>query len=1189
MNRVSVKTKFNVVHGNLVKKAPFPDAFSDEPKLQVYRDRQSKAQIPPQQLNTQPQYSEHQRGKEELPTRMQAASELELSRLHFDNNPTEIDQLRGRVTKPVIDHPVVPVTHSRAQSSTVRAEDSIMTSVENEDNLLVNDSEESHQSVLVPQFQPNHHIAHPDRCQSVHQEPPRPFSRANISRTQTPRTQAGNQIQRNVMTRPLLSHDLEPQGVSAVALSRGNHTKVTKVAVHSRGRDSQLSQIGDHVSSGQTSSVDLAPLYNMIGQCNRQQVVIQTQENDISILNAKLQDAEAKLQDTYAINAEFEARENELSKRVERLNDLSNRYKQHINEVVICQKSLRQDSKEMKTSIGDLRRQESKEREAQISRMRNLLEEIKQAQREQAQRDFKIAETNQLQNANERLKANIESKLVELQQERYRIEQLQKQINNGDLDRHKEVMEILQKPQIDTLGELTKEDGILNKVLNSSERVQGKFDEMSKTITNSLNHTSEWPQTLTKILEEFYSKIQTKLDDNGNKDTTFQESTVKLFDDLKERLDKINGDIDEKTKLSEQLNVFRESNATLKANLDSKEAESENTVSRMNELTRELADIRSQLMNKTEQLAISNAQPREDPELKRKVDDLTTETSRLQTLLTAANDEKRQAENNVQTHQATITATQNQLREIEDKLRDAESAREKLEGNNRKFQIECKSATERVRQETTQLALSQRKDLVAQHDSLVNNLRNKQADTERKLQEALEKSKTSKETTDEHVKTISRLESKLATYKDQLLQQKLQLQNLEETSISTPQFLKREQEHKHEILSIRQEHMNQHASLQAYRNESLKMQNELEGVQKRLRGMNEQNEQLTKENDRLRKRLEDINAMTDSSQKTVGGSKRVDDNRPSRRPAERKPSNFHHQTHDKVMGGNQHKVPEFKGVSVSQTASISSRTLSSSAQGYSDNVGGSQTPIKPFSNIASLETSPLTDLEGVIPELPSAHSCEDLQLLYNKNRQVLNDEIKHTESIRSKYYSSHGQESFDTPASKLNKVILASEPGLVSTPTQASRAILSVAEESIQRRTSKPIKSAMKKSARQDSFIPLDDEACNQKDDRVTATFVKPAPRNNRGLDNGLQTTFGTGASSYNRIASGKPNVPNSRVPEPRYEPTPDIKRNAMKRARSNSSLPTQNLQPVKPAKAPRIDRRQQITKTIIPDSQDRS
>lgn len=627
--------------------------------------------------------------------------------------------------------------------------------------------------------------------------------------------------------------------------------------------------------------------------------------------------------------------------------------------------------------------------------------------------------------------------------------------------------------------------------------------------------------------------------------------------------------------------MLRDSNASLKANLNSKDAVLEHHIARMYELTRELADVRLQLINKAEQLEISNAQPREDPELKKKVDDLVTETSRLQKLLLTANDDKSQAENNVQIHHATITSTRNQLRETEDKLRNANSTIEKMEGNNQKLQIECRSAMEMVRQETTQLALCQRKDLVAQHDSLVNDLTHKQTETEKKLHVAIEKSKKSQWAIDEHAKTINRLKSEMATYKDQVLQQKLQLQSLEESSISAPQLQKYKQEHKQEILSIRKEQENQRASSNACRDECLRIKGEIEGAKKRLRDMNETNELLMTENDRLRKLLEDTSTVTEE---VFGVPSRVDDARPSsRRPAERKSNNFHNQAHDKLVGGNH---SEFKNDAV--LASSSSRTMSSTSQtsssrAYGDNSGRNWTPIKPSTNTASLETSPLTDLEDIMPNVESAHSREELQRVYNKNRLVSNDKIAQVDSVRSKYYP-RGEQTIGTPKSKVNKVVIAVEEESINTPSQAPGPIPSLAEENIQRRMNKPTKSALKKTDHQDSFVIPD----GPQGQAYNPIFKKPAPRNNRGLDTGLHATRGTGASSYNRIASSTPKISNSRVPEPRYEPTPEIKRNAIKRARSNSSLAAENLQPAKPAKAPRVSRRQPSNKTMIPDSQDR-
>ncbi|TEY71602.1 hypothetical protein BOTCAL_0090g00290 [Botryotinia calthae] len=1185
MNRFIAKKKIDL-YGNLVKKAPFPEAFADEPKLQAHPEQPSKTQAPVQQ----PQYSEPQSTEKELPNLFQGAVASEPPRFRTNDKLIQQGSMNQSVTN------ADPLSVSQVQVLDDRA-DNPTANAEYEDDLQVEYSGKSHQSNPNPTFQPAHPVTQADQHSPLHRVPFRTISQANISRVHTPRpqtprsqttprTQDVHEAQRKAVNRPLKPHDLEPQGVSGATLSQISVSRITKLAaVDSQG---EKNKTGDHISSCQKrSSLDFDALHNAILECQNQQDVIKNQENQIAILNAQLQD-------TNIIKEELQASKDELSKRVERLNDLSKKYRQHINDVVNCQKSLRQDSNEMKALMGNLKRQEIRDKDARKEKMISLLDEIKQLRKKQSERDATIPpledlteQNDQLRSENEQLKADNDSKLEELEEKRSKIEQLQNQIN-GDQDHHKEIMEILQKPQVDTLGELTKEDGILKKVLRYAESVNGKFDEMSKTFTSALNQTLEWPQTLTKIFEDFYSRIETKFDDNGSKDTTFQESTVKLFDDLKERLNQISGDMNEKAKLSEQINMLRESNATFQANMNSKEADLENNIARMDELTQELAGVHSELMGKTQQLAISLTQPREDPELKRKVDELTTETSRLEGLLTTANNDKLQGERAIQNHQTTINNTQKQLRDMEEKFRNAESTMKALKAENQKFQIDCISNTERVRQGTTKLALSQRNELLAQHDSLVNDLKHKQVETEKRLQIAIEKSKAFEEATDKHSKTVSELESKIATYKDQLLQQRLQLQSLEESSISPDQFQKFRQEHKREILSIRKEQESQHALSQACREESLRIKTELEDTHRRLHGIIEENGYLSKENDRLRRRLEDTNAMTESMQNMIGNSHRVDDIQPisrndnlssSRRLAERRSSNFHNQPLEKGMGENQHRVREFQTDEVNKT---SSRTLSPSYT-YDDNNGASQTPIQPFSTITTLATSPLTDLEDVMPMVQSAHSREDLQRVYNKNRQLSNDKIAKMES-RSKYHP-YGREQFGTPKSKINKVMLTLEGEYVDTPTRASRTILSVAEESVQRRTNKPLKSALKKGDYQDYSIPLDapqDQVHNQ-DERI---FKKPAPRNNHSASIGLQATRGTGTGSYNRIASGEPKIASSRAPEPRYDPTPEIKRNAMKRARSNSSLHTQDLQPTKPAKAPRINRRPPINKTIIPDSQ---
>lgn len=1207
MNNFSAKTKFNV-QGKLFKRAPFPEAISNQAKLQTHQEISRKAQASSSNLEIEQHQSRFRLAGEDLPPQNHKTAESRES----TSLPTACDPARGNKLQGHADCPVedpTAISDSRHRDQNARTEDSIIPSVEYE-KVPPENPRKSHEPLPASVPPKDYHITPPDQHPSAQQEQSRSVSQANVSRPQSrrtssrpqpsARTQVETQSQRKTMNRPLSSHDLELQGVFEVVLGQSTNTKVAKSGViHSRNDCSLINQIGDHVGSQQKRHpIDLEFVVNAITGFPRQKLIIKEQEKHITDLNESLKVAESELLDTRAINAELEAKKNELLKRVERLNDLSRKYKNHINEVVICQKSLNKDSKEMKSQIGELKvaptpfSQEIADRQAQADRMRMLLEEIRRAQREQNLRDLRIEYVEDLEKQieylhkeNDLLQNNVDSKLAELQQERHRIEQLQKQLSSGEIDRHKEVMEILQKPQTDTLGELTKEDGMLHKVLSSSERTQGKLDRISTAVTNATGQATAWPQILTKNLEEFYSRIQTKLDDNGDKDTTFQESTVKLFDDLKERLSQINGNLNEKTKLSEQLNLLRENNATLKANLESKEAESESNLARLNELNRELADIRSQLIDKTEQLAISNAQPKEDLEMKRKVDKLNIETSRLQNLLVTANNDKVQAENRVQTHQAIITNVQSRLRETEEKLQNAESAKEKLEENNRKFLIECRSATERVRQETTQLALSQRKHLVAQHEIIVKDLKQEQLEIGKRLVAAIEESERSKETSSVHAKTIGKLESEIATYKDQLLQQKLQLQTLEESAMSTPQLLKQIQEHKQEIQSIRQEQANQYALFRSSRDESTKITSELDDAQKRLRGMKEENEDLEKENDRLRLRLESINAMTESSQKIISSSSRLEASRPStRRAADRRSSNVNTYRNDDLMAETQGKAPE-PGNKVVFTASL--------PRSYGENNGQSQTPIK--KTIIAPETSPLTDLDDIIPKLQPEYSREDIERIYNKSLQVSVDRISHVETVNQSKYYSEAKGHLGTPTVNRNAVILAVEGGFTNSPSQIPRSIPSIEQESIQRRRSKPLKSAMKKGDHQESPIHVlgssQDQLHSQKDEDSTGGFKKPVQRNNRGL----QAMSRTGASSYNRIAAGKPNIPsprvteqNSRAVEPLYEPTPEIKRNAMKRARSSSFYSAQELQPPKPAKAPKLNFRKSTSKTVIEDSQDR-
>jgi hypothetical protein len=75
---------------------------------------------------------------------------------------------------------------------------------------------------------------------------------------------------------------------------------------------------------------------------------------------------------------------------------------------------------------------------------------------------------------NKELNSAITIKDSELKRGQEYIEKLEKQLNGEQLDRHRELMEILQRPQVNHVEELCEEGGMLHKILNTGTSTEKK-------------------------------------------------------------------------------------------------------------------------------------------------------------------------------------------------------------------------------------------------------------------------------------------------------------------------------------------------------------------------------------------------------------------------------------------------------------------------------------------------------------------------------------------------------------------------------------------------------------------------------------------------------------------------------------------------------------------------------------------
>ncbi|KAM3066157.1 hypothetical protein ACMFMF_010474 [Clarireedia jacksonii] len=789
---------------------------------------------------------------------------------------------------------------------------------------------------------------------------------------------------------------------------------------------------------------------------------------------------------------------------------------------------------------------------------------------------------------------------------------LEKQFSDIQLERHKELMDILQRPQVNNVEELCEEGGMLHKILNTGTSTEEKLEKISTAINDVVKRESEWPGTLREILEETSFALQEKFQDGRDKDSAFHKSSIKIFEDLRERVLQFNIDQEKNAQLSDRLVELQETNATLKASLDSKENESEANITRLKELTQELVDVRAQLANKNDQLSAAVAQPRDDPEAKRKIADLTTETSRLQDLLNTANYDKRQSKQDLQASQELIAAVQKQLCETEAKLQAAETGLRHVQSTSKKFQIECKNAVEKARQDIITTTAGEKREMAAQHNSMVEDLRKKYTETESQLQIALKEVESSKKLNNHQAAILSELKSDIAICKSHLQQHREEIQVLNQFSMPTEELARQKQE-----LSLFRQAFAEHQSavqdlrsglpidIDLIRNEFLERLKEACGNKQEL-------ERLQKENDHLRGKIADSEKLQqhDTQQarsrtptiikptkyslkaKTFTvpppplpptGDRNIKSpliyKQPSHKPAARQSSHVQKQHNGEGLAAQNFRQ---RSKSNSFRADIASAP---SGQGESPQRGLAPGHIRPFSSIPS--SSPLTDIESIIDNLDSVNSHAELQRMY-QSKGHKQDSFQYGESSANSQPGAHRDKNVEDDGSAKDEYrnVASSESDEEFSTLPRKMKGLSHAEESHQRRTAKPLRSVLKKTSVAGSADLLQEQI-----NALTslAGVRKPTSQSTRKSNAGLSSMSRSGASTYNRIASG--NVKNTQDSHPDkqgksdamlvWEPPPPVGR--FKRQGSTSALAVA----ARPAKAPRISLGPRTSRTVIPDSQE--
>lgn len=248
-------------------------------------------------------------------------------------------------------------------------------------------------------------------------------------------------------------------------------------------------------------------------------------------------------------------------------------------------------------------------------------------------------------------------------------------------------------------------------------------------------------------------------------------SSLKLFENLKERINQLRLDQDAKSGLNERISELRESNAALTASGNARELEIQAMTKRINEMGRELSDCRDQLAAKSDELAALRALPKEDPVFVGKMRDLENAKTILEGQINTVNQETSKAKEELVSCRETILNAQEQSQEFQGKLTEARTTIKTLLEDKKKCLATYKAEVEKACDKVANAAYAAKMEVKLQHDCRVKNVEQRRSEAERELALAQEKLHKSQEERTSYTTDLNKFQEDLSACKKQIAQQ----------------------------------------------------------------------------------------------------------------------------------------------------------------------------------------------------------------------------------------------------------------------------------------------------------------------------------------------------------------------------------------------------------------------------------
>ena len=179
----------------------------------------------------------------------------------------------------------------------------------------------------------------------------------------------------NVVNRPVLAGELVAQGISEAEIIHSNGATKIQKSITQQPHGVKVVPVSIHVNEDEAQvelkwREDIAPLEQKLADYYAKLRLLKLQKAEIERLHGNDVQSQNRIQ---ALEAEKEA----LSKKLEKYGELKVKYIAHMNDVVICQKSLNQGLKKLRDNYGEVVQQWEDRTKKPLEKISNIITEAR--------------------------------------------------------------------------------------------------------------------------------------------------------------------------------------------------------------------------------------------------------------------------------------------------------------------------------------------------------------------------------------------------------------------------------------------------------------------------------------------------------------------------------------------------------------------------------------------------------------------------------------------------------------------------------------------------------------------------------------------------------------------------------------------------------------------------------------------